>query len=137
MSGVMKISFKFDASGPLADGAAAKAAEQWTENVTQALGELGVEMLRAFPMDRSGKATGAFQSQLQVVRKSLNEVRVPGPQQKGVVWSPWLEGTSSRNEGNKFKGYHLFRKTRLALQKAAPGVGEAELGKLMAEIGGA
>jgi hypothetical protein len=136
VSGVLKIQLKFDASGPLADGAAAKLTETWTENTTQALADAGVEMLRAFPMDKSGKAAGAFQANLHTVRRSLNEVRVPGPNIKGVAWAPWLEGTSTRNQGNKFKGYHLFRKTRLALQKMAPEIGQAELDKLMPMIGG-
>jgi hypothetical protein len=30
----------------------------------------------------------------------------------GVVYGPWLEGTSSRNQTTRFKGYSVFRKTR-------------------------
>lgn len=137
MSGVLKISLKFDVSGPLADGTAGKLVDTWAENTTQALGELAVEMLRAFPMDKSGRAKGGFQQNLHATRKSLNEVRVAGPNIKGVAWSPWLEGTSQRNQGSKFRGYHLFRKTRLALQKQAPAIGQAELDKVIAGMGGA
>lgn len=134
--GSLKVTLKLDASGPLANGDADKLAEKWVENTTQALGGKAVEMLRAFPMNKSGRARGAFQAQLHTVRKSLNVVTVPGPQQKGVVWSPWLEGKSRRNETTKFAGYGLFRKTRIQLQKLAPQVGQEELDKLMAEIGG-
>lgn len=136
MSGSLKIYLKFDVSGPLADGAAQKLVDTWTETTTQALADAGVAMLRAFPMDKSGRAKGGFQENLRTVRKSLNEVQVPGPMIKGTTWAPWLEGTSQRNQGSKFKGYHLFRKTRTALQAQAPVIGQAQLDKLMPGIGG-
>tara|TARA_Y100000034_G_scaffold12603_1_gene13259 strand:- start:7 stop:423 length:417 start_codon:yes stop_codon:yes gene_type:complete len=34
----------------------------------------------------------------------------------GVVYGPWLEGTSRRNMTTRFKGYATFRKTRDWLQ---------------------
>lgn len=37
----------------------------------------------------------------------------------GVVYGPWLEGTSSRNKTTRFKGYSTFRKvTRMLNQDA-------------------
>lgn len=136
MSGSLKISLKFDASGPLTDGAAQKAVDDWTVNTSQALGDKGAEMLRAFPMNKSGRAKGGFQQNITPVRKSPAEVTVAGPMIKGTSWAPWLEGTSQRNQGSKFHGYHLFRTTRLALSKIAPAIGQAELDKLMPAIGG-
>jgi hypothetical protein len=35
----------------------------------------------------------------------------------GVVYGPWLEGTSSRNQSTRFKGYGTFRKTAQYIQK--------------------
>lgn len=29
---------------------------------------------------------------------------------RGVIYGPWLEGTSSRNQATRFKGYAAFRK---------------------------
>lgn len=29
----------------------------------------------------------------------------------GIVYGPWLEGTSSKNASTRFKGYHSFRRT--------------------------
>ena len=136
MSGVLKIELKLDASGPLIDGGAQEMVDTWVDNTSGALAAAGVEMLRSWPMDRSKRATGAFQDHLEPVRKSPGQMMVRGPQIKGETWAPWLEGTSQRNQGGKFKGYHLFRKTRLALSKVAPQIGQAELDKLMAGIGG-
>jgi hypothetical protein len=136
LMGTLKIKLDCQVSGPLGDGTAIKAAEQWAERTSQALADEGVAMLRAFPMDKTGRARGGFQGALKTVRRSPTEVRIPGPQQRGVAWSPWLEGGSKRNSSTGFKGYHLFRKTRLALSKEAPQIGQKELDKLMAEMGG-
>ena len=39
-----------------------------------------------------------------------------------VVYGPWLEGVSSRNDATRFKGYGIFRRTRDKLQGMARGI---------------
>ena len=134
--GSLRVRVDCRVSGPLADGEADKAAQEWARNTTQALADKGIELLRAFPMNKSGKARGAFENALKTERVSPTETRIPGPMQRGVVWSPWLEGTSKRNDSTGFKGYGLFRKTRLQLQKMAPQVAQAELEKVLPRMGG-
>lgn len=136
MGGVLKIQARAVITGPIADGSAAKACEEWAEKVTERLGDTAVDMLRSVEMNKSGRATGAFQENLHPVRKSPTQVNVTGPMIKGVTWAPWLEGTSRRNDSTGFKGYRLFRKTRLALDKKAPEIGQQVLDELMPEIGG-
>lgn len=34
-----------------------------------------------------------------------------------VIYGPWLEGTSSRNQTTRFKGYAMFRRTKQQLDK--------------------
>lgn len=135
--GTLRIRLDCQVTGPLGDGRAEKAAREWAENTSQALGDEGVRMLRAYPMNKTGRARGGFEGALRTVRRSASEVRIPGPQQRGVAWAPWLEGTSKRNESTHFRGYHLFRKTRAELQKMAPEIGQRELDKIMPQIGGA
>ena len=36
-----------------------------------------------------------------------------------VVYGPWLEGVSRRNETTRFKGYHMFRRAGEQLQRTA------------------
>jgi len=137
VSGSLKIKVDCRVSGPLASGEADRAAQDWATNTTQAIADQGVELLRTFPgMDRTGRARGGFQQLLRVKRISPTETRIPGPQQRGVAWSPWLEGTSSRNDSTGFKGYHLFRKTRATLAKMAPGIADEELDKVLPRMGG-
>ena len=38
----------------------------------------------------------------------------------GIVYGPWLEGVSRRNEATPFKGYAMFRKVQQELERKAP-----------------
>jgi hypothetical protein len=135
MAGSFKVTVYADVKGPLADGAADRALDDWARNTEDALGKEGIDMLRAFPMNKTGRAHGGFENALKTVRSS-GSLRIPGPMITGVVWSPWLEGTSKRNESTRFKGYGLFRKTAARLRKRAPDVGQRELDKIMPRLGG-
>lgn len=39
-----------------------------------------------------------------------------------VVYGPWLEGTSSRNQTTRFKGYAMFRQAREKLETKVRGI---------------
>ena len=52
----------------------------------------------------------------------------------GVVYGPWLEGTSSRNDTSRFKGYSSFRKTRDWLEKEIVGIADRVIKKLMRKL---
>lgn len=134
--GSLKVRVSLDVSGALADGRAVEAAREWQEATSQALGDEAVRMLRDFPMDKTGRATGAFQRSLHAQRANFYTVIVRGPAEKGVVWAPWLEGVSSRNQSTRFKGYRLFRKTRLQLDRKATEIGQRKLDEIMSRIGG-
>ena len=134
--GTLKVTVDCRVSGPLVSGDADKAAQEWAKNTTQALADKGVELLRAFPMNKSGRAHGDFENALRTTRVSPTQTRIPGPQDKGVTWAPWLEGTSKRNADTGFKGYGLFRKTRLQLQKLAPQIAQEQLDKVIGQMGG-
>ena len=137
MSGSLKIKVDCRVEGPLANGEAEKAAQEWATNTTQAIADEGAELLRTFPgMDKTGRARGGFQQGLKTKRVSPTETRITGPQQRGVAWATWLEGTTKRNESTGFAGYHLFRKTRLQLSKMAPGIADEQLQKVLPRMGG-
>lgn len=135
MSGSLKIEAKVDVSGALADGRAEKLVSDWQERTAKELGGEAAQMLREFPMNKSGRSRGGFAANINPVLKGASAV-IRGPQIEGVTWAPWLEGTSSRNASTGFKGYRLFRKTRLKMQKRAVEVGQEQLDKIVAEMGG-
>ena len=136
MAGSFKVTVEANVTGPLADGTADNVLQEWARNTSAELGRQGADLLRAFPMNKTGRAHGGFQENLKVLQQGTT-ARIPAPMIRGVTWGPWLEGTSKRNESTRFKGYHLFRKTRQELNKRAPEVGQAELDKLMPKLGGA
>lgn len=135
MGGRFKVTASLDASGPLVSGLAEQAVRDWTEDVVRALANEGADMLRSTIMAKSGRARGNFQRNIQVLQKGP-EATIPAPMIKGVTWGPWLEGTSSRNRSTRFKGYHMFRKTRQELEQKAPEIAEHELQKYLPRMGG-
>jgi hypothetical protein len=135
MPGSFKITVQPNVVGPLSNGEAERALDDWASSTAKALADKGKEMLAAFPMNKTGRAHSGFQDNLRVLQQGP-QARIPGPMIKGVTWAPWLEGTSSRNQSTSFKGYHLFRKTRQDLQKQAPEIGQQELDKIMPRLGG-
>jgi len=70
-----------------------------------------------FPISRHGKDTGHLQRSIvgEVITNSRAEVT-----DSGVVYGPWIEGESSRNQTSRFKGYHSARKATTEVRKRAP-----------------
>jgi len=52
----------------------------------------------------------------------------------GVVYGPWLEGVSSRNQATRFKGYAIFRRTRDKLQRLSRGILEKHVRKALGRL---
>lgn len=59
--------------------------------------------------------TGAYQARIRTRRMSDRTVVTDDRSVKG----PWLEGTSSRNQTTRFKGYASFRRARQSLDHVA------------------
>jgi len=65
---------------------------------------------------RKGQATqGNYRRNIAGVTKGLKGVIEDG-HPKRVIYGPWLEGVSSRNQTTRFKGYASFRRTEQWLQ---------------------
>ena len=71
-----------------------------------------------------GKAsTGNYRRNVHRKFRSIGAATVGKIHDSGVVYGPWLEGTSSRNQTTRFKGYSSFRKVKQWLEKGiAPSV---------------
>lgn len=66
-----------------------------------------------------GKAsTGNYRRNVHSVVTDLHGLITDG----GVVYGPWLEGTSNRNMTTRFKGYASFRRTAQWIESLAPAV---------------
>ena len=135
MAGELTVTAYTAVSGPIADGHAGEVLDRYAKDVRQAVADRGTELLRSFPMDKTGRARGGFQANLRIVDRGA-ALAIPAPMIRGVTWGPWLEGTSKRNQSTRFKGYHLFRKTRLELDRQAGPIAEQVLLKYLPQIGG-
>lgn len=125
--------------GPLFDGGAIQAATELSDTLAAEMAAVGATWIKveAHGMDKSGRGgTGAAADGVKVTGSGAKYV-ISGGIRKGEYAWPWLEGTSQRNVGNKFKGYKTFRRTRLRMRKqAAPGA-QAIVDQFVARMGGA
>lgn len=136
MPSKMSVTAYVDCSGPMFDGSGEQAVAEMTTDIARQGAQWAETDLRAFRMDKTGRARGDFQASLEVVEKNYG-FAVPGPMVTGVTWAPWLEGTSTRNRKSRFKGYKLFAKARQELEDGkAQEIAEEILEKYLPQLGG-
>jgi hypothetical protein len=129
---------KITMTGPLFDGRAAVAAQDYTRALAAELAEVARDWIKLDTdrMDKSGRGgTGAAASGVKAAGEGPNWV-VSGGINKGVYAWPWLEGTSQRNKSTQFAGYHTFRRTRLRLRKQANALAELRMQPYLERMGG-
>lgn len=83
-------------------------------------------------LDRSIRhPTPYYETQLvnQTVQPTLHKVH-----DRGVVYGPWLEGTSSRNRTTRFKGYSSLRRARQSAVARIPQLVAVPLRRLIAAV---
>lgn len=132
--------------GPLFGGMAGVDVQQTTHAILDELVEAGEARLKDVLKPRPAPGVYLTEAQAQKGKASkgiyANSIHseVSGLlgriDDSGVVYGPWLEGTSSRNQSTRFKGYSSFRKTRDWLQKQAPRIVQAHVRKLVQRLGG-
>lgn len=67
-----------------------------------------------------GVVTGAYKSSIHsMVTDSRHGTVNDSPDATDAIIGAWLEGSKSRNEKHRFKGYGMFRKARSHLRKLA------------------
>jgi hypothetical protein len=94
-------------SGPLYNGHLQRNLSMAVEEAEQEIATLGAEHLRGdlgAPPFRN--PTGWYRS--HITPKLVGSLWVV--QDSGVVYGPWLAGTSSRNRTSRFKGYQHWRR---------------------------
>lgn len=76
--------------------------------------------------------TGYYESQVTKERRGPGVISV---NDGGVIYGPWLEGVSSRNETTRFKGYATFRRMRNRVAQKTEVVAEAAVARHLGELG--
>ena len=132
MAGKTTVDLGVTVSGPLADGSARNILNEWLDESKRKIADYAVRQLQAVHMDKTGRATGHYQSEIRTSLLAYNDVLIHDP----VVYGPWLEGTSERNRSTRFKGYHLWRRARDETRREADNLAQDLLPPYLDRIGG-
>lgn len=102
--------------GPLLDGATADVVvRDILRQAQQAIGDRGVELVKAVVESSAKQRTGYYESRIATERAIPDLLVRDG----GVRYGPWLEGVSERNRSTGFKGFHQFQRATTALRQEA------------------
>jgi hypothetical protein len=121
--------------GPVFSGAVPDIIRDGVDNVEHEIAKAGEQRLhqllvRGATFKPNGQSTGAYNSAVRTELVDGDALITDG----GMVYGPWLEGTSSRNQSTRFKGYATFRKTRDWLEGQAKSIAEAALQPTMGRL---
>lgn len=114
----MNIASSIKVTGPLFQAASKALVEAGTRKTEDEAAEYALNELQDRMQATFRNPTGAFEAKVRTGRRSTNAIVTDG----GVVYGPWLEGTSSRNKTSRFKGYANFRKASQTVQAKIPRV---------------
>lgn len=107
---------RVSASGPLFDGRASPMITRWTREGGEEIAQDAEADLQRILHQVLRHPTGHYQSRVEVKRINPDRFDLS---HGGVVYGPWLDGTSSRNDETRFKGYHTFRRVKQRVESQA------------------
>lgn len=93
-------------TGPLFDGTADQVLTAAIEAGSVELAQAGVDAVHSRLRSVLRRPTGRYESR---VVADLSTPTNPRITDGGIVYGPWLEGTSGRNTRSRFRGYQTFR----------------------------
>ena len=130
------ISVDVTTSGPFFSGAIKPKVERALDDTLQELVEKGEarlgELLQKGGVYKEGsESTGYYRSMIHGEVKAEHSGLITDG---GVIYGPWLEGTGSRNQSTRFKGYASFRKVEDWLVGQAQDVAIKHFSKLVGEL---
>lgn len=107
-------------SGPLFDGRAARVTHAMAEEIGDDVADQGVNDVRQIVAGSARRRTGNYERHVRTDRSAGDRTVTDGR----IVYGPWLEGISRRNQSTRFKGFMAFRRTAQALQAKAVRIAE-------------
>lgn len=121
--------------GPLFDGRADKALDDYTRAVAKRVADKGTAEVRTrlAAVLRHPTAEGGHYRDHITNRAVTDGYLITDTRSE---YGPWLEGTSTRNRTTRFKGYHTFRLITQQLGHQAQAVAESAIGPYIVRMGG-
>lgn len=121
-------------TGPMFDGVTYKSAlGEMAHAMTDSLAKEGLKLIKGELKVVLQHPTGFYESKVRIDRSTQEHATVTDG---GVIYGPWLEGTSSRNRTTRFKGYSTFRRMSQQLNSRVPGIGRDALGRFVKRMNG-
>lgn len=104
---------EIETTGPLFDGQWQPAMDDFRTEAVQEVGAQALANWHTFLDASIRNPTPYYETQLvsELVTADLDIVS-----DRGIIYGPWLEGTGSRNETTRFKGYASARKATQQLE---------------------
>lgn len=118
-------------SGPILTGQYRPIMQDINQEIIEEVAAEGDVIVHANLASSLRNPTGYYEGQV-VVEAGQEEVSITD---NGVVYGPWLEGTSSRNRSTQFKGYASFRRATQELQSRVSGIAEDVLRRTVRRLG--
>lgn len=103
--------------GPIVDGRAVAVTHQMCEAATEVVAAQAYANVMTNLNASIAHPTPYYETQVTVTNRSHTERSV---NDRGVIYGPWLEGTSTRNRTTRFKGYASFRRAAQKTQAETP-----------------
>lgn len=119
-------------SGPLFDGTSLRIVAKMIDDVDHTLADAGVNLVQYQLEQNLQNPTGFYESNIVTERHRPDYLVTDS----GVIYGPWLEGTGSRNQTTKFKGYSSFRKAAQQLNQAADLITQRVVDKYVKQLNG-
>jgi len=94
-------------SGPLFESATDDIIDEYLDEVSFAVAGQVLSEIQDILNVKIKRPTPYYETQVQIV--PLVAEHTSAVNDSGVVYGPWLEGVSERNQQTRFKGYHAFR----------------------------
>jgi hypothetical protein len=119
-------------SGPLFDGEADKALDDYARAIERHIADYGVAQIRHHLDVVVRHPTGHYRDHVKdravAAGYQIHDSR--------VVYGPWLEGISERNRSTRFKGYATFRLMTGHLNRSAVYLAESIIDPYLERMGG-
>ncbi|MFB4312932.1 hypothetical protein [Actinomadura sp. 21ATH] len=116
--------------GPLLTGAPERDVDAFLADAQQTVANQALADVHQILDASIRNPTPYYETQLIVQRLEPDVV----VHDRGIVYGPWLEGTSSRNRTTRFKGYAAFRRARDSVDRQVPQLVAHQLRQLLQRL---
>jgi len=111
----IRVGTDVDIRGAFLEGRGVAVLREFSEAAEKLVSEAGEDQVRQRLGRRARHPTGSYAR--AVTTKDYAKGRTIIAEYPQVLYGPWLEGVSTRNASTRFKGYRMYRQTRVWLRK--------------------